>query len=248
MLNSSLKFRLKAFAYHLGISVFIALVSLYIVFMIWHPAPLAKAVGVTHIFIMMLGIDAILGPLLTLIVAKKGKKSLKFDLGVIIALQLAAFTYGIYNIAISRPVYIAFDTSRFEVVQANNIPKVSLKEAMPPYNILGWGQPKFVAVKLAENNEQKNNRLFVELQTGVAPSMQPNLYEPLDNQWSILNNNSKILNDLYKHNPKPAVDSIQQQYPTATQWLPLKAYVQDMVVLINTKDDSIVAIVDLRPW
>ena len=104
MLNSSLKFRLKAFAYHLGISVFIALVSLYIVFMVWHPAPLAKAVGVTYIFIMMLAIDAVLGPLLTLIIAKKDKKSLKFDLSVIIALQVAAFSYGIYNIAISRPV------------------------------------------------------------------------------------------------------------------------------------------------
>lgn len=248
MLNLYLKFRLKAFAYHLVISVFIALVSLYIVFMVWHPAPLAKAVGVTHIFIMMLGIDAILGPLLTLIVAKKDKKSLKFDLSVIIVLQLAAFSYGIYNIAISRPVYIAFDTSRFEVVQANNIPKVSLKEAMPPYNILGWGQPKFVAVKLAENNEQKNNRLFVELQTGVAPSMQPNLYEPLDNQWSVITTKAYSLDNLYQNNTKMAVDKIISKYSTDIMWLPLKAYEQDMVVLIDDKNIvDIVDIVELRP-
>lgn len=220
--------------------------------MVWHPVPLAKAVGVTHIFIMMLGIDAVLGPLLTLIVAKKGKKSLNFDLGVIIALQLAAcslqlaaFIYGIYNIAISRPVYIAFDTSRFEVVQANNIPKVSLKEAMPPYNILGWGQPKFVAVKLAENSEQKNNRLFVELQTGVAPSMQPNLYEPLDNQWSVITTKAYSLDNLYQNNTKIAVDKIISKYSTDIMWLPLKAYEQDMVVLID--DKNIVDIIDLRP-
>lgn len=245
MLNSSLKFRLKAFCYHLAISLSIASVSLYIVFMVWHPAPLAKAVGVTHIFIMMLGIDAVLGPLLTLIVAKKDKKSLKFDLSVIISLQLAAFSYGIYNIAISRPVYIAFDTSRFEVVQANNIPKVSFKEAMPPYNILGWGQPKFVAVKLAENNEQKNNRLFVELQTGVAPSMQPNLYEPLDNQWSVITTKAYSLDNLYQNNTKIAVDKIISKYSTDIMWLPLKAYEQDMVVLID--DKNIVDIIDLRP-
>lgn len=241
-------FRLRAFLVHLLSSVCIAVISLWVVFVIWHPAPLATAVGVTHVFIMMLAIDVVLGPLLTLIVAKKGKKSLNFDLGAIVVLQLTAFIYGIYNIAISRPVYIAFDTLRFEVVQAHNIVSESLQQAAPPYATLGWGRPKFVAVTSTDNIEQKNNRLFLELEKGVAPSMQPNLYEPLDNQWSILNNNSKILNDLYKHNPKPAVDSIQQQYPTATQWLPLKAYVQDMVVLINTKDDSIVAIVDLRPW
>lgn len=240
-----MKFRLKAFAYHLGISVFIALVSLYIVFIVWHPAPLAKAVGVTHIFIMMLGIDAILGPLLTLIVAKKVKKSLKFDLGVIVVLQLAAFTYGIYNIAISRPVYIAFDTSRFEVVQANNIPVESLNIATSPYNTLAWGRPKFVAVIPVENDAQRSNRLFVELQTGVAPSMQPNLYEPLESQWTAINRKSERLDSLYQTNSKVAVDNIIIKYPSATMWLPLKAYVQDMVVLID--DNNVVDIVDLRP-
>jgi hypothetical protein len=240
-------FRLRAFLIHLLASVFIAGISLLIVFVIWHPAPLAKAVGVTHIFIMMLTIDVILGPLLTLIVARKGKKSLKFDLGVIIVLQLAAFIYGIYNIASSRPVYIAFDTLRFEVVQANNVTKDSLKKASPPYKVLGWGQPEFVAVKPAENTEQKNNRLFLELETGVAPSMKPNLYEPLDNQWSIISKKAKPISQLYQTNNKPSVDIIINDYPSTTAWLPLVAYEQDMVVLIDTTHNEVVDIVDLRP-
>lgn len=243
----TVEFRVKVFLIHLFLSVLIAAISLIIVFMVWHPASLAKAVGVTHIFIMMLGIDMVLGPLLTLIVAKKDKKSLKFDLGVIIVLQLAAFIYGIYNIAISRPVYIAFDTIRFEVVQANNIPEVSLKGARSPYNILGWGRPKFVGVTPAENAEQKNNRTFVELETGVAPSMQPNLYVPLERQWAAINSSAKGLNDLYQRNSKSAVDKIRQQYPVATKWLPLKAYEQDMVVLIDGNNNDIIDIVDLRP-
>ncbi len=247
MLNSSLKFRIKAFSYHLVISILIALLSLYVVFMIWHPEPLAKAVGVTHIFVMMLAIDVVLGPLLTFIIAKKGKKSLKFDLAVIIVLQLAAFVYGIYNIAISRPVYIAFDTIRFEVVQANNIPKSSLAEASAPYDTLSWGEPKWVAVQATENDEQRSNRLFSELETGVAPSMQPDLYEPLNNQWSRINNKAKHLNNLYQTNDKSNVDTIVNSYPSATAWLPLVAYQQDMVVLIDSKNNNILDIVDLRP-
>ena len=245
MLNSSFRFRLKAFAYHLGTSIFMALVGLYIVFMVWHPAPLAKAVGVTHIFIMMLAIDVILGPLLTFIVARQGKKSLKFDLAIVIILQLAAFTYGIYNIAISRPVYIAFDTIRFEVVQANNIPVESLEQASAPYNRLGWGQPKFVAVKPTKTIEQKNDRLFVELETGIAPSMQPNLYEPINNQWSLITQKSNSLDTLYTNNPRVSVDNIINKYPSAIAWLPLKAYEQNMVVLIS--EDNVVDILDLRP-
>lgn len=244
----NLSFRLRAFLTHLVISITIACISLVIVFLIWHPAPLATAVGVTHIFIMMLGIDAVLGPLLTLIVAKKGKKSLKFDLAVIVLLQGAAFIYGIYNIAISRPVYIAFDSIRFEVIQANNIPKESLQQAAPPYNTLGWGRPKFVAVTPIENAEQRNNRTFVELETGVAPSMQPNLYVPLESQWANINRSAKGLNDLYERNSKANVDTIMQQYPSASAWLPLKAYEQDMVILVDDDRDAIVDIVDLRPW
>ena len=247
MLNSSLKFRLKAFGYHLAISLFIASVSLYIVFMVWHPAPLAKAVGVTHIFMMMLSIDVVLGPLLTLIAAKKDKKSLKFDLSVIIVLQLAAFSYGIYNIAISRPVYIAFDNSRFEVVQANEIPKESLDEAEVPYSMLDWGAPKYVAVRTVANAEERSERLFSELKTGVAPSKQPNLYEPLDHQWAIMSTKAHDLIELSKNNSTQSVDTVMIDYPAATGWLPLVAYEQDMVVLIDMTHQQVIDIVDLRP-
>ena len=77
-------FKIKYFLSHLIVSLLIACCCLILVFYVWHPVPLAKAIGVTHIFLMMLIIDVILGPLLTLLVAKQGKKTLKFDLSVII--------------------------------------------------------------------------------------------------------------------------------------------------------------------
>ncbi len=247
MAASALKFRLKAFGYHLGISVLIALMSLFIIFMLWHPAPLATAVGVTHIFIMMLAIDVVLGPLLTLIFAKQGKKLLKFDLAIIIILQLAAFVYGMYNIAMSRPVYIAFDSSRFEVVQANEIPKESLEQAEAPYSTLGWGAPKYVAVIATASAEERSTRIFSELETGVAPSKQPNLYEPLDNQWTILTAKAHDLTELSEKNSTQSINKVKVDYPSANAWLPLVAYEQDMVVLLDTTHEQVIDIVDLRP-
>ena len=247
MATSALSFRLKAFGYHLAISVLIAIVSLFIIFMLWHPAPLANAVGVTHIFIMMLAIDVVLGPLLTLIFAKQGKKLLKFDLAVIVILQLVAFLYGMYNVAMSRPVYIAFDTSRFEVVQANEVPKSSLKAAQPEYRTLGWGSPKYVAVKAAASVEERGTRIFSELETGVAPSKQPNLYEPLDNQWAILTAKAHDLTELSEKNSTQSINKLKVDYPSATGWLPLLAYEQDMVVLIDSTHKQVLDIVDLRP-
>ena len=75
--------RLKFFLSHLFISFLIALLVIGLVFFVWYPSPLAIAVGVMHIFLMLLAIDVIVGPVLGLLVYKKGKKTLKFDLSVI---------------------------------------------------------------------------------------------------------------------------------------------------------------------
>lgn len=240
-------FKIKYFLLHLIVSLLIACCCLILVFYIWHPAPLAKAIEVTHIFLMMLAIDVVLGPLLTLIIAEKGKKSLRFDLIVICLLQISALIYGMYNITVSRPVWIAFDTMRFELVQANNIPHEDMKLAMSPYNDLSWRQPQIVAVKLARNNEEKSNRTFLELQTGVAPSMRPTLYEPISKQSHLIHNQSYTIKELYNFNSENKVKTILARYPQATAFLPMKASTVDMTVLIDARG-QVIKIVDLRPW
>lgn len=240
-------FKIKYFLSHLIVSLLIACCCLILVFYVWHPVPLAKAIGVTHIFLMMLTIDVVLGPLLTLIIAKEGKKSLKFDLIVICSLQISALIYGMYNITVSRPVWITFDTMRFELVQANNIPQEDMKLAMSPYNDLGWREPQIVAVKLARNNEEKSNRTFLELQTGVAPSMRPTLYEPISKQSHLIHSQSHAIKELSNFNENSRLKSILSKYPQATAFLLMKASAVDMTVLINHKG-GVVKIVDLRPW
>ena len=90
--------RVKFFLGHFCISLFIASIVVGMVFFIWYPSPLAKAVNVTHIFLMMLMIDVIIGPVLGLLVYKDGKKTLKFDLTVIILIQLSAFSFVLWRI------------------------------------------------------------------------------------------------------------------------------------------------------
>ena len=65
--------RIKFFLTHLSISFLIALLVNGLVFFIWYPSPLATAVGVTHIFLMLLVIDVILGPFLGLLVYKEAQ-------------------------------------------------------------------------------------------------------------------------------------------------------------------------------
>lgn len=243
----SLPFRVRAFIIHLLISLAIACISMSMVFLVWYPAPLPKALGVTQVFLMMVAIDVVLGPLLTLLVAKPNKKTLKFDLAVIGLVQLLALVYGLYHIFIARPTYIAFDLMRFEIVQANAIPVEDKQKATPPYNQSHFFRPKWVAVTAPKDIAETNNRTFIEVQTGVASSMRPSLYETIDHQLPTIFAKAKPINMLYQYNDKQQVDNIIAKNSTATDFLPLKAPVVNMSVLLDRKNQKVLDIVDLRP-
>lgn len=69
--------RYQAFGVHLLASAAVALISAAVVFLVWYPSPLQLATGVTGIFLMLLAVDVIVGPCITLIVFNTAKKELK---------------------------------------------------------------------------------------------------------------------------------------------------------------------------
>ena len=244
-----MKFRLKAAGIHLLISALVALIGIGLVFWVWHPDPLQKAVGVTHIFLMMLGIDVVLGPLLTLLVASsKEKKTLKFDLSVIAAVQLAAYLYGMHSIAVSRPVYIAFDKLRFEVVQADSVVRATDKTILPEYQSNPLFAPQWVSVRPYKDAAEQNQRTMLEMQEGISPSMMADLYQPLNDGWGGMLERKHGLDELKQYNPAEQVARELAAYPQADSYLPMKAPSVDMAVLLDSRQKQVLGIVDLRPW
>ena len=95
--------KIRAFGLHALLSTFAATLGILVVFGLWYPPPLNTASGVTRIFLIVLAVDVVLGPLLTFVVFKRGKKTLKFDLAIIATLQIAALCYGMWTVAQGRP-------------------------------------------------------------------------------------------------------------------------------------------------
>lgn len=112
--------RYQAFAVHMAISLVIFFILLICITQYWYPGILFdtgngwKAIG------MIVGIDLILGPLLTLIVFNHNKNSLKFDLSIIALIQTAALIYGTWTIHQTRPIALAFINSSFITIFANS--------------------------------------------------------------------------------------------------------------------------------
>lgn len=168
--------RLKFFLGHLSISFLVALLVIGLVFFLWYSSPLATAVGVTHIFLMLLAIDVVIGPILGLLVYKEGKKSLKFDLTVIIFLQLSALCYGIYSIEQGRPAWLVFYADRFELVRKNEIMDQNINHAQPQFQQPSWLKPQFVATEFAKNIEQRSDDMFAEVLGGISIAQRPERY------------------------------------------------------------------------
>lgn len=240
--------RFKAFLVHLSGSAIIALLALLLVFRLWYPAPLHEALGVTDIFLLLLLVDVILGPLLTLLVYKAGKKSLLFDLVVIAILQLTALGYGLWTVADGRPAWIVFNVDRFDVVQVVDIDTRKLGAAPAEYRQPGWLGPRWVAAVRPADVEENNELTLEALFSGVDLPQRPNLYQSLASQHEELQRRMQPLAELAQFNNAEQVDVALQHWPAADAWLPLMARAKPMVVLLHKETAEVVAVVDLNPW
>ncbi len=107
-------------------------------------------------------VDLVLGPLLTLVVFKAGKKGLKFDLAVIALIQVTALVYGSHILYSERPAYLAFAIDRFEVASAVDVDYSEFKHTVLAVGPLS--APKTVYVKPPQGAERQ--QLFQQLLAG----------------------------------------------------------------------------------
>jgi Fe2+ transport system protein FeoA len=135
-------FRLKAFGLHLLASaalLSLVLGSLYLGWYRWPGWYLCSAVRVAPVLV---GVDLVAGPLLTLLVADplKARRELARDIGIIVGVQLAALIYGSATLWGGRPLYYAFSEDRLQLVQASDLDprEVALARARNPQLAPHW--------------------------------------------------------------------------------------------------------------
>src|SRR5688572_9615492 len=124
--------RWRASGIHLVISAVIAAAGLALMLALWYPGPLFQAAGGNELLFILVGVDVVIGPLITLAVFRAGKRGMKFDLAVIGTLQIAALIYGAWVVALSRPAFVVFVKDRFEVASVIDLKEEDLAQARYP--------------------------------------------------------------------------------------------------------------------
>jgi hypothetical protein len=240
--------RFVAFLTHLGGSCVLAALSLGLVFWLWYPAPLASAVGVGPIFLTLLGVDVVLGPLLTLIVYDRSKKRLAWDLGLIVLVQLLAFAWGMRAIVEARPAWLVYSGMRFDLVSANEPDPSHLLRAAEPYRHAPWMGPVWVSARLPQDLRARNELMWSAFRGGEDLPQRPDLYVPLAQDAKKVALNAQPIERLLKLNPANEVARVRARWPQADAYMPLLTKGRPLTVLIQREQGQPVAIVDLKAF
>ena len=118
--------RKQAFITHFGVSSMIFIALSYLIVFRWYPDFYFFLDGGLRAIATIFVVDVVLGPGLTLLVFKPGKKSLKFDMSVILAVQLSALIWGVHNVYTERSATAVFYQGRFTCISQPDAGEVDL--------------------------------------------------------------------------------------------------------------------------
>jgi hypothetical protein len=245
--------RVKAALIHLALSAAVAAAVFFPIYFYWYPDVLFESAGGRDLFLLIVGVDVTLGPLITLIIFKPGKWGLVFDLVVIAIMQTAALAYGVYVLFDSRPVHIAFVKDRFEIVRANGFPAGELELARAKgYDKLPWTGPDLVGVKLPTDPDEQF-KLMISGFGGVDAQYYPRYYVPYADVRGEVVKEARPLETLRKRNPKRAGEIAQVlgqigRKEEDVKFIPMRAGKNDLAVFVDAKSGEILKITSLFPW
>lgn len=245
--------RWKAAAIHLSISAAIGLAAAALIFGVWYPSPYSQVAGAGELVLLLLGVDVVLGPLLTLVVFKSGKKTLKFDLAVIAVLQACALLYGLSVVTRARPAFIVAAVDRLVLVTANDLDPADLAQgSKPEFQSVSWTGPRLVGVRLPTDAKEHNDLLFSGM-AGKDVDKFPKYYVDYDEAAPMLLQHAKPLNDLRGKHPEASamLDTwLRKNRIDAAHvaWVPLISRRQSMTTLLDREHGQILGALATDPW
>lgn len=249
----TIKNRWQAASIHLCASLCVLMLVGLLATLCWYPLELRAAHGGIQLFWVIAGVDAVLGPLLTCIVYAPQKKSLKFDLAVIVALQLSALAYGCNTLFQGRPVYLVFAVDRYELVTANQILLAEQEKAtnaefkrlpLVGVDLIGVTPPR---------DAQERLRILGSALNGSDLQSFPQYYVPYAEVASKAAHAAKPIETFLAKYPELHGDAQslmngRRVTQAETGYLPLRGRAADMCVMVDKRNGNVIGYLAADPW
>lgn len=238
-IGSRLAWAARFAAAHLLGSVVLAGLAALLIFAVWYPRPYMHLSGGDTLFWLIVGVDVICGPLLTLILftPSKPRAELARDFALVVMVQLGALGYGLYTLWVARPLFLVAEMDRFKVIafgQIRSEDQAALPEALTPKL---WQSPQQVSVKIPSDFDEKMRIVQEVLNGGPDLGERPQYYVPYDAAaaaatWARGKPLARFLQTHGEQQPAAAEIAAATGQPlTALRYLPMVARQQWVVVL-----------------
>ena len=180
--TTRLKFSTLAAARHLLASALVATMAGLLVFQVWYPAPYSDLAAGASLFTLLISVDVVCGPLLTLILfsLSKPRKELVQDLALVVVVQLCALLYGLSAVWLARPLFLVAEVDRFKVISAASLrerERSDVPAALAPRFLEG---PRMVSVQGPTDQDIKLSNIRGVLEGEPDLGERPQYYVPYD--------------------------------------------------------------------
>jgi hypothetical protein len=244
--------RWKASGIHFAISASIGAVVASLLFFLWYPPPYFHAAGADELVLLLVGVDVVLGPLLTLIIFRAGKRGLKFDLTIIALAQSAALVYGMSVVLRTRPVFLCGYVDVFAIVSAYEIDPADQAKARPEFASLSWTGARLVGARMPQDLEA-HNKLVLAAVGGKDLDTFPQYYVDYSEVADDLRKKARPLAQLRaKHSQNLALldEWLKADGKTDNDvvWLPLRAPRDQLIMLMDAVTGQPIKPLAINPY
>ncbi|MBK1718639.1 TfpX/TfpZ family type IV pilin accessory protein [Thiocystis violacea] len=241
----------RAFVIHLTASVLVMLALFAVIRWIWYPAPYFTISGGWPLLQIMAGVDVVLGPILTWIVFKPGKPGLRFDMSVIVGLQLVALTYGAAVVHQQRPLFTVFAVDRFTAIPAADVDP-GLIQYPELSRAFGIG-PTVALARLPDEHEAREQFMFEVFDGAKDLEYRADFYQPYRPDLADLKRRSLDIGRLAARHPETESglkDLLVRRGGTADDYLyfPLVGNNKDIILVLSSADGQPLDWIDGDPW
>jgi hypothetical protein len=196
-----MRFRLKAFGLHLLASTCALSLILGTLYLGWYRWPAWYLADVVHVVIVMAGVDIVVGPLLTLVIARSSKprRELVRDISMIVVVQLCALIYGTASLWSGRPLYYAYSETVLQLVQSYDIDAEEAargRRQNPGLAPHWYSLPRWIWAPLPQDPALRQQIVQSAVTGGDDVISMPQYFRPWAEGWPALRTHLKKVDDV----------------------------------------------------